>query len=182
MRSSSGWNSLAALVALLFAACAGAPPARAPGARSVEGTILVDGERPDDRRVMLALRDGSRLALQAPAFAAELLRLDGLGVRVTGREIPSAAEPAFAAGGYELLPIDGVAPIVGVVARQDGEAVIRTAAGALTTRLAGPLAGALLTHEGMKVWVWGDRSDGDDGALLVEAYGVLGPAGTVTRR
>ena len=183
MRCSSVWNSMAVLAALLFAGCAGAPPGGLPATARAEGIVAVDGERPGERRVLLVGQDGGRLALRAPAHEAELLRLGGLGVRVTGRRIAAGKESVFAVSGYELLPIDGVAPVVGIVAREGDAAMIRAHAGGDPTRLDGPLVDALLAHEGRKVWVWGTfPEDGGRGILTVKAYGVLGPGSGVIRR
>ena len=183
MRCSSVSSSLAALAAILLFACAGAPPAVSPVEERIDGTVAVDGRDPAEWRVLLARPDGSSLPLSAPRDEAELLRLDGIGVRVTGRLIDAGAEPVFAVSGYELLPIDGVLPLGGAVVRDGDDAFLRAAAGDGTTRLAGPLADALLAHEGFKVWVWGEFAEGGGrGALTVKAYGVLGPVSAPSRR
>ena len=183
MRSSSVSSSLAALAVLCLAACAGAPPAARPAPETVEGILSVDGDRPFERRIVLDAHGGGRRALVATDLEAELLRLDGLGVRVVGRAVTAAGAHAFAVEDYELLPIEGIPPSVGVVVVEGDRVLVQSAAAGEELLLAGALAGALRAHAGMKVWVWGTFAEPDAGrrALSVRAYGVLGPGPGVTR-
>jgi hypothetical protein len=91
-----------------------------------------------------------------PGPAAEVERLEGHGVEVTGAD-------------YRILDIAGEgAPRVGVVERRAGALWLVTESEAL--RLAGPLAVPRIAGPGYKVWVVG-ATDGD--TLHARRLGVL---------
>jgi hypothetical protein len=161
--------------------CAGAPPYRPCAVPSaVEGELVVTGDLPEERAITLAEDGGALWRLESSSLEGELLSLAGHRIRVWG--VPTE-EPGYRASvlvdRYEMLPIDGIAPIIGTV-RCDGGQLILSARGTDEQYLlAGPLSDALMSYSGFAAWVWGAPAVG--GAprratvLDVRAYGILGP-------
>ena len=145
-----------------------APPGGGQEAVTVTGTVGLSGtaEMP-----MLTLRtDGGSWILRGDA-EAELRRLDGATVAVTGRAggDPGRLTP-FDVASYELVSVGGETPFVGRL-ESAGEGLVLVTEGA-RLRLTG--AGDLADEAGARVWVTGRRT-GD--ALAVGSYGVIRPAG-----
>lgn len=129
------------------------------------GRVVVTGSQP---MVFTTLQlDGGRSVNLAGPLAAELRRLSGGVVTVTG--VPTTGMPG---GGievhdYEVTSIDGQRPEVGELVVRDGEVWL---VGSDTLRLSPPLPEELNSRPGAKVWIIGSRSDG---ALRVQSYGVI---------
>lgn len=193
MRSSCAPASPLALAALLAVvlSCAPKEPPAPPlePLVSIEGTVVLAGDDPLERRVVLSDEGGPIAALRGDALELELRALAGIGVRVTGRLAPRAgAEPEFLVDRYELLPIDGATPLVGVIEDRSGAPCLVDARGT-SYLLEGPLARALASFAGCKVWVAGTTPPGGEaesrvGAqprLAVESYGLLLPPAATGR-
>jgi hypothetical protein len=118
----------------------------------------------------------------------ELRSLAGSAVRVTGKPLGSSAGgPEFLAESYELMPVNGQRPVVGVIAAGDGAVILTDSRSGATYLLVGPLAGALGGYAGFKVWVSGPvapaaATGGREDMLTVESYGVLVPVAGATGR
>jgi hypothetical protein len=191
MRSSFGSARGALLVPFLFLAACSArrvPPAPATDPAVVlEGVIAIAGLGTFDRDVVLYDEGGPICRLTGGSAELELRNLAGLGVRVTGRLAGRTNDiPEFLIDRWELLPVDGREPVVGVIESRNGVPYLVVERNAFEYRLGGPLAGALEPLSGFKVWVAGEeRPAGEEGArertLAVASYGVLLPPRSLNR-
>jgi hypothetical protein len=188
MRLLSGCSRyLCVAVILLLVSCAAAPPHETePNTHVLDGEVVIAGTATIDRRIQLASGDGTAWLLECPPLAGELWNLDGHRIRVWGTAKRRGSGPAILlVDRYEMLPVDGMSPIIGVVIA-DGEQVIFTARKTGDRfDLVGSLSEALKHFSGCTVWVWGviagDDAAGDGGAILeVRGYGILGPADVPT--
>jgi len=147
---------------------------------------------------VLADAGGGFCELRSAVFEDEFRSLAGHRVRVTGRLAGKTAEGAeFLVESYELAPVNGFRPVIGIVQTREGALVLREMLSGREYRLEGRLAQALRPYIDYKVWVsgpgavdegGGGRAAADAGdlgraaTLTVESYGVLVPsAGAVNR-
>lgn len=189
MRSSSGFvRSLPLAVIALLLCCAQRVPPLPPSVEplvSLEGEIALSGSSPLDREVVLYDAGGIICRLTGPRAELELRGLAGLGVRVTGRLAGrSSGVPEFVVDAWELLPIDGHAPVAGTLETRDGEVFIVEEKSGTAYLLEGPLARALASFAGYTGWAAGEARTFGEGtarktALLVASYGVLLPPRSV---
>ncbi|TVP46575.1 MAG: hypothetical protein EA350_06865 [Gemmatimonadales bacterium] len=164
-----------------------APRRASVGPDTLTGVVATMGAQPlvqfvlqleDGRTIPLGNAEGTTRPEAIPDHPlAEIARLSGATVRVTGRAEAFAAAPdrGFAVEGYELLDIDGSRPVTGRLVRGDpgaGTPDRLESEGARPRVLVGMPAGT--PASGSRVWVVGEvRGD----SLLVESFGVLRPAG-----
>jgi hypothetical protein len=159
-----------ALLAVVWMACAhdgaGGGLARVGevGPVAVEGRIRVIGNAPFTHPV-IEPAEGPTLALTGP-YRAEVARLAGATVRVTGRDgRREGAEAALDVTSYEILSVDGDVPLVGTLHRDPERWVIRGAGG--REREVGFVSEDLAAYDGALIWVVLDRNGG------VARYGIL---------
>lgn len=114
--------------------------------------------------VLLQSADGRQVRLGGP-LVSELRRLSGATVRVAGEYATSGPETVDVTT-YDVLTIDGQAPVVGMVVLR-GDEVWLDAEPAV--RVLGAQS-ALSAHAGAKVWVIGSR-EGD--AVRLQSYGII---------
>lgn len=137
-----------------------------PGPDTVSGVVRLVGNEP----FSYAMVSGDDTVAVTGEYSAEIERLSGAEVRLTGRITEGGELPARAleASSYEILSVDGEVPQVGVLSqredvytliRSDGESVDLIA---LSERLRASL--------GARVWVTLDENGG------VARYGILRPA------
>ena len=191
MRSSSGSARGALLGPFLFIAACSAqriPPVPAIEPDVVlEGVIALAGSGAFDRDVVLYDEGGPICRLTGRSAELELRNLAGLGVRVTGRLAGRTSDiPEFLVDRWDLLPIDGREPVVGVIESRNGVAYLVGERNGYEYRLDGPLAGALEPFSRHKVWVAGEeRLAGEGGArertIAVGSYGILLPPRALNR-
>ena len=135
------------------------------GMEPVRGRIMVTGSEPTVM-VSLAIEGESALYLKGQLLP-ELRRLSGATVEVYGARAGTAPMARFDVVEYEVVEIDGLKPVVGVL-RESGGAY-RIASGEDETTLAAvprELSGLV----GAKVWVTGVW---EGGVLRVQSYGVI---------
>lgn len=158
MRCLSGCASIAvAALAASALACAPAPRApRPPGEVALAGVLRVEGADPFERTFVLVEPEGMRWQLAPGRLEHELYRLGGHDLRVFCRPAYAPGDGRIAVERYELLPVDGQAPVAGVIRLGGGGLWLETDAAPLS--LEGELAAALEGFVGCRAWVWGERA------------------------
>ena len=137
-----------------------------PGPDTVSGRVRVVGSEPFSQTIV----SGNDTVAVAGEYTAEIGRLSGAEVRITGRITDSGQLPArtLEASSYEILSIDGEVPQVGILEREgeifrllrsDGESVDLPV-----------LSDRLKANAGARVWLTLDENSG------VVRYGILRPA------
>lgn len=139
--------------------------------RREEGVVVVTGTGARSFPVLRTEALGD-VGLSGP-MEAELIRLSGIRVRVSGSPGPTAVGPGIRVSHYELLEIEGRIPHLGILLRDEEGRWILHLEGDDTVPLAGLPGGQM--QAGMKIWVVGAM--GADGHLAVESYGIVAPAG-----
>lgn len=134
------------------------------GPEALEGEVRRVGSHPFSQ-ALLTLDDGES-AIVTGAYEAEIERLAGARVRVTGRwvrgELP---EPSLEASSYEIVSIEGDRPWLGRLARDDAGFFLEASGGA--TRRLSFVSETLAEQIGALVWIVVDERDG------VARYGIL---------
>jgi len=133
-----------------------------PGPDRVEGRARRVGTR-TLARTLIETTDGGSIVVTG-AYAAEIGRLAGAEVRVTGSAGGTEAAPAIEATSYEILSVDGDPVTIGTL-RSDGSGHYLESRGQ-TVRV-GAVSGDLARLEGSLVWVVLDENGG------VSRYGIL---------
>lgn len=133
-----------------------------PGPDRVEGRARLVGTRTLSR-TLIVTADGVSIVVTG-AYAAEIGRLAGAEVRVTGSAGETAAGPTIEATSYEVLSVDGDPVTIGTL-RSDESGHYLESRGQ-TVRVAA-VSGDLARLEGALVWVVLDENGG------VSRYGVL---------
>ncbi|HUV36251.1 MAG TPA: hypothetical protein VMX58_04845 [Patescibacteria group bacterium] len=180
----SRYLCLAALLPLL--SCAAAPKHEtAPGMRMLDGDVTITGGGPIDGKIQLTTDNGESWFLESLPLEGELLGLDGHRIRVWGGvEHVVTASAVLRVDRYEMLPVDGMSPIIGAIGIDGSRVVFSAQKTGERYGLVGPLRGALCNFPGCKAWVWGVTVDDDDpgGEKIIEVkgYGILGPARDAT--
>ena len=132
------------------------------GPDTVSGLVRQVGSAPFMQTIVV----GDDTVTVTGRYAGEITRLVGAQVRITGRIDPGTGMgKEMEATSYEILDVDGVRPLVGILERADGGFLLRASDGD-ETRLLGvseQLAGAA----GGRVWVV--LTD----AGVVTRYGIL---------
>jgi hypothetical protein len=177
---------LAASISILSCASSRAPIETTESHLALEGEVTVDGSL-FRKTASLADAGGTVCILRNPRLELELLNLAGHRVRVVGRVTgKTPAGPEFWVDRYEMLPIDGLTPIVGVLELHEGVPMLTAEPSGATYVLGGPLRDALKSFAGAKVWVSGrvhgdgERFGSGTPTFTVEGYGILLPAPEAT--
>lgn len=187
MRSSYGSIRFLCLAVLpLLLSCAAAPPERtARDALVLDGEITIVHGAPIEESVQLTDVDGDSWVLTSLPLGGDLLRLGGHRVRVWGRVASETATvPMLVVDRYEMLPVDGMIPVIGIIAVGTSQVILSAHATGERYELTGPLRGALVNFPGCRAWVWGvpmERKETPGGRMIeVRGYGILGPAAGAT--
>lgn len=152
------------------------PPAPPPDTalqaseREEEGVVGTTGTA-EAPTVILRLEDRSPLGLTG-TLARELRRLSGARVRIRGRDAATPVGPGLEVADYEILEIEGEAPLVGILQRAGGLWRLRIDDRESRTLEGLPEQGLA---EGMKIWVIGEEVEG--GRFRVVSHGVVAPMG-----
>jgi len=144
------------------------PESDAAAERVVEGTIRQVGGAPV-ARTQIETETGP-IVIAGP-LALEIARAAGAVARVHGTSGVDNAPDVIQANTYELLSVDGLTPLVGLLDLDDRNLVLRTADG-LRAELIGGSA-RMREAAGSKVWV----TTRDDGVSIVR-WGILNPPGS----
>jgi hypothetical protein len=164
-----------------LAACATVPPPKTDEeAVVIEGEVSVVGSHPYDKLIVLSGREGDRWTLECGAFESEIMNLTGQRVRISGTPVVvTDTDSLMLVNSYELLPMDGVMPIIGVLELQGKALMLKELTTGEWFVIRGALQGAMTHFTGLKVWVIGSvvpESAADELILDVRGYGILGPA------
>ncbi|HEY5134091.1 MAG TPA: hypothetical protein VII85_10445 [Candidatus Krumholzibacteriaceae bacterium] len=149
---------------------------------TLQGVVALASASPLETTIVLTDVGGRVCTLTSPSLEYELRSLAGQGVRVTGRLLGKTANgPEFLVEGYEMMPVKGERPVIGVLAPSGGGLILTGTRSGAAYRLAGPLAEALRGYSGFKVWISGRATPagaggGGETTLTVESYGILVPA------
>ena len=160
-----------AAAALGPAGCGGnssVPDTGGPEERVAEGTIRQTGGAPNVE-TRLETDDGS-IVLVGP-LAAELARAAGAVARVRGISAGDDAPEAIQVDQYDLVSVDGLSPLVGMLDLEEGDLALRTEDGR-NVELTGGSA-RMREASGSKVWV----TTRDDGRSIVR-WGILKSPGS----
>jgi hypothetical protein len=111
--------------------------------------------------------EGGKPTMLIGPLEAELRRLGGAMVWVTGSPTSGPPNATFTVSRYEIVSIDGAKPLVGVVAVRDGATWLATERD--TVKLVGAAA-ELTSKGGAKVWIVGRRSGKE---LVAQTYGII---------
>jgi hypothetical protein len=181
MRPSFACARCMLLVSFLSVVSCAEPKIAATGEAAVtlEGDVTLVEASAVEKVLALADSGGVFCTLTSPGFEYELRNLEGHAVRVTGRLLGKTANgPEFLVEDYEMTPVNGRLPVVGVIASASGGLILTETRTGATYRLVGPLAEALRPYCGCKVWVSGSTAPvtektGGGGTITIESYGVL---------
>lgn len=183
MRLLSGFSRYLCAGALLaMLSCASAPPDETVSlSRVLDGEVMITGGGPGDRSIRLTTENGASWLLVSPSLEGELLKLGGHQLRVWGDIAREADAPAaLHVERYEMLPVDGMSPVIGIISVNGPRVVFSVQEGRSRYELTGPLREAMSNFHGCKAWVWGMTTVAPDAAgdtpLEVMGYGILGPA------
>lgn len=187
MRSLYGFSRYLCIAALpVLLSCAAAPPSQtAPDALVLDGEVVITREAPIEGRIRLVTGDGESWLLGSLPFEGELLKLGGHRIRVWGSFAGAAAAPtALIVDRYEMLPVDGMSPVIGTIGIDGSRLIFSAHATGERYELTGQLRGAIRNFPGCRAWVWGVmvNGGGTDGGNIIEVrgYGILGPGGGAT--
>lgn len=132
------------------------------------GRLVVSG--PEGlRMVSVYTEDGQSVGLTG-SLLSELTRLSGAVVRVTGSATETIGREGVDVARYDVVSIDGEAPVVGVLSGADGSFRLT---GDQPVGLVG-VPGELATQVGALIWVTGPDTEN---GRRVQSYGVIRPAG-----
>jgi hypothetical protein len=136
--------------------------------RVVEGTIRQTGGTPNVS-TRLETKDGP-IILVGP-LAAELARAAGAVAEVRGTSAGEAAPDAMRVEAYELVSVDGLSPLVGMLELEDEDLALRKENGQRVELTGG--SARMREAAGSKVWV----TTRDDGRSIVR-WGILKAPGS----
>jgi hypothetical protein len=182
-RPSPAGCAVVCLLGMWLAAACGGSASRGGSAADrvivIEGQVSSRGSTPFPQ-AMVVSAEGTTYAIESSELGDELLRLEQMRVRVTGKLVPALQGdvPMLSVISYELLPFEtGERPIVGFVEYQPpSEVYVRDIYGT-RYRVVGEFERVLMDYAGAKVWVAGDPEidPNDLGArtIMVSEYGVI---------
>lgn len=159
------------IAALGVVGCGGnssVPDSGRPEERVAEGTIRQTGGSPNVE-TRLETEDGP-IVLVGP-LAAELARAAGAVARVRGASAAENAPDAIRVEAYELVSVDGLSPLVGMLELEDGDLALRKESGQRVELTGG--SARMREAAGSKVWV----TTRDDGRSIVR-WGILKAPGS----
>jgi hypothetical protein len=136
--------------------------------RVVEGTIRQTGGTPNVE-TRLETEDGP-IVLVGP-LAAELARAAGAVAEVRGTSAGEAAPDAMRVEAYELVSVDGLSPLVGMLELEDEDLALRKENGQRVELTGG--SARMREAAGSKVWI----TTRDDGRSIVR-WGILKAPGS----
>ena len=154
------------IAALGVVGCGGNSSVPEPGGqeeRVVEGTIRQTGGTPN---VSTRLETKAGPIVLVGPLAAELARAAGAVARVSGISAGEDAPDAIQVEAYELVSVDGLSPLVGMLELEDGDLALRKADGQRVDLTGG--SARMREAAGSKVWV----TTRDDGRSIVR-WGIL---------
>jgi hypothetical protein len=186
------------LAILSLAGCASGPPPLTPSEVQAEliGVVMISGEHPYERQLVLADTTGTYWLIQSPEFEGELLELGGQSISARGiARTEATGYRSLLLRWYDLHPAPGRISGVGTLERWGDDIVLvspregRPEEGQRVLIIDGPLRRVLETHVGYRAWVMGDsdvqieqpQENGGSSAritlvrIVVMEYGVLGP-------
>jgi len=169
------------LLLLLLTSCAKSPPADTVDELLVlEGEVTVAGSHPFDKRIVLVDEVGVFWMLQCGKFEAEIMNLSGHRIRVSGLPpVETLPDPVLIVDRYEMLPVDGMKPVTGILILKGDALILEKAATGARFTITGRLREALKQFAGMKIWIVGmERQGGGEGGIVIDVtgYGILAPA------
>jgi hypothetical protein len=142
-----------------------ATPTPTPSETVLTGKVAVGGLA-SDQRTTLQIEGGTPTRLTGP-LEPELRRLNAATVWVTGAPTAGPPNAAFAVSRYEIVSIEGIKPVVGVLTSRDGATWV--AAERDTVKLSATTP-EMRPKIGAKVWVVGRRTGAE---LTPQSFGVL---------
>ena len=148
---------------------------------TLQGVVVLASASPLEQTLTLTDAGGRVCTLTSPSLEYELRNLAGQGVRVTGKLLGATeGGPEFLVEGYEMMPVNGERPVIGVLTSSGGGLILTGTQPGAAYRLAGPLAEALRGYSGFKVWISGRSTPagaggGGEATLTVQSYGILAP-------
>ena len=152
--------------ALGMAACGREPPspdASGSGERVAGGTIRQVGSAPN---ATTRIETGAGPVVVIGPLALEIARAAGAVARVTGPATGDSAAVTIRAEAYHLMSVDGISPLVGVLALDAGSLVLAADSGGRVDLIGG--SARMREAVGSKVWV----TTRDDGRSIVR-WGIL---------
>lgn len=152
--------------ALGMAACGREPPvpdASGSGKRVAEGTIRQVGSAPS---VTTRIETGAGSVVVIGPLALEIARAAGALARVTGSATGDGEADTIRAEAYQLVSVDGMSPLVGVLAVDAGSLILVMDSGRQVDLIGG--SARMREATGSKVWV----TTRDDGRSIVR-WGIL---------
>ncbi|KPJ88604.1 MAG: hypothetical protein AMS18_13380 [Gemmatimonas sp. SG8_17] len=141
-----------------------AAPALTVGADAMQGRVYLTGSSPNQMVSIQA--DDDRSVRLAGDLEAEMGRLSGAIVRVQGTVQGQGAMRSFDVRAYEVLDIDGVEPLVGVLQEVSGHLMIATDP---PLTLQDPPQG-LAAMVGAKIWIVGRV---EVATVHVQSFGII---------
>ena len=141
------------------------PPSVSPSETVLTGRIVAGGLAATPV-TQLQIEGGKPTMLIGP-LEAELRRLGGAMVWVTGAPVSGPPNATFTVSRYEIVSIDGSKPVVGELVSRAGTLWLATERD--TVRLLAAPAN-LSSKTGAKIWVVGRRSGSE---LTTQSYGVI---------
>jgi hypothetical protein len=139
------------------------PESAGTGTLVVEGTVRQVGSTPS---AATRIETGDGPVVVVGPLAAEIARASGAVARIQGTDPGGGTADTIRAVNYELVSVDGLSPLVGILALEDGVVAVGTEDGRRVE-----LVGAsdrLRSAAGSKVWV----TTRDDGRTVVR-WGIL---------
>jgi len=136
-------------------------PAAAPAEATARGTVRRLGSEGSVRTVV----QGDHAVVVVGDYEAELARIAGAEVWVSGTRADSPYGPALAVTEYRILSVDGEVPVVGILAEDELGFLIRLDDGGIVRVDVGDRLATLI---GAKIWAVLGRDQ-----VTVTRYGIL---------
>lgn len=158
--------SLLVTAALGMAGCgreSPVPDASGSGERVAEGTIRQVGGAPN---ATTRIETGAGPVVVIGPLSLEIARAAGAVARVTGPATGDVASDTIRAEAYHLVSVDGMSPLVGVLALDDGSLMLATDSGRQVDLIGG--TNRMREAVGSKIWV----TTREDGRSVVR-WGIL---------
>lgn len=181
MRAFVPWLLLA-LSALAGCASNAPPLVQSDSEGEVFGTLIISGEHPYERQIVLADTLGGYWLVESPQYEGELLQLDGQPIRALGTcRIEPSGQRSLTLRWYDLIPRSDQIAGVGTLERWGDDIVLFTAReghleeGQRVLIVDGPLLPAVRAYVGFRIWITG-RPVGVEGEGMITALPGTGDA------